>query len=99
MTVASPWVKQLSPISPSKTSLPPVSLRVSINRDEAISVGKCSGEVYPRLGGGDKPRPYNHISYGLAAQEGIGRSVHDIPDICRVARVKIRDCDDVPVRS
>jgi len=80
MTVASPWGKQLSPISPSKESLPPLSLRVPIYRDEAISVENRIAPILDRL----------------PVQEGIGLFVNDIPGVERVALARIGDRDYVP---
>ena len=75
---------------------PRLSLGVPIYLDEAISLGECSGEVYPRLGRGDKPHHYHYILYGLPAQEGIGLFINDIPDIGRIGLAK-SDGDYPPV--
>lgn len=93
MTVASLWGKPLLPISYNPDSCSRLIYQVSsviarlASLAEAISVGKCSGEVYPR--------PYNHILYGLPAQEGIGFTINDIPDIGGIALARL-DSDYVP---
>ena len=53
----------------------------------AIPVRKCSGEVYPRLGGGDKPHPYNSVRYRQSrfpAHERTGHSMDHVRDVARV---------------
>jgi hypothetical protein len=57
-------------------------LRVPIYRDEAISLGK---RVAPILN-------------GLPAQERVGYSIDDIPDVGRVGLVQ-SDCGYIPCRS